>query len=349
VIATVLVVALAGYFGVTQLLPSGVTVYDPDPQGNFAFYISDAPNAIGDFQSLELTISEVRLQQEDGEWVEFEPETERVDLTELQGDLAKQIWRGDLPQGRYTEAVLYISNTSYMLKDTGHNADIQPAGNRLHLEMPFEISDDPLTEFVYDITVTNDSGRYRLQPEQEESGTGHGNKIQRVSMHGQGDGLGQCQGVCLGQCQCKEQNQAQGQGEGQRQAQGQCQGEAQNEFQSQGQKLCQEQCQGEAQDHCQAQNPGQNQEPCQEESQGQEQPQEQVQGEAQEQSTGQSQAQSQGESQDQDQSQGQYTGYNLQPVEEETGTRNQIQNVDIPGQAESNDQSQGQDSGSGKS
>src|SRR4030042_245563 len=112
VIATVVVVALAGYFGVTQLLPPGVTVYEPKPEGNFAFYISDAPNAIGDFESLDLTISEIRLRQEDGGWVKFIPETNKVDLTLLQGDRAQQVWRGDLPQGQYTEVDLTLGQVT---------------------------------------------------------------------------------------------------------------------------------------------------------------------------------------------------------------------------------------------
>ena len=191
VIATVVVVALAGYFGVTQLLPPAVTVYEPKPEGNFAFYISDAPNAIGNFESLDLTISEVRLHQEDGGWVKFIPETDNVDLTLLQEDRAQQIWRGNLPQGQYTEVDLYISRTSGMLKNTGHTMDVQPAGAKLRLEMNFKVSDDPLTEFVYDVTViASGGGRYKLQPVADESGTGHGKAIQKVDIQGQGEGQG---------------------------------------------------------------------------------------------------------------------------------------------------------------
>lgn len=203
VIATVLVVALAGYFGVTQLLPPDVIVSQPDPTGNFAFYISDEQNAIGDFQSLDLTVSKIGLHLEDGEWVEFVPETEQVDLTMLQGDLAQQVWRGNVPQGLYSEAVLYVTSTGGVLKNTGETIDIKLPGSKLHLDINFETSADLMTDFVYDVTViATGSGEYNLKPVAGESGTGR--KIQKVDIQDQGQGQGQGQ----------EQGQGQGQGQG---------------------------------------------------------------------------------------------------------------------------------------
>jgi len=227
VIATLAVVALAGYFGVTQLLPPSVTVYQPDSEGNFAFYISDAP--ISDFQSLDLTISEVRLQQADGDWVKFVPETEQVDLTQLQGELAEQVWRGELPEGQYTEVDLYISRARGILKSNSNTMDIYSSGIKLQLEMNFKVSAE--TKFVYDITVTTSSGGgYRLQQVAAESGTGK--KIQRVN--GQGQMQSQGQGNMQDLEQIPEQNQVEAQEQAQEQNKEQGQGEAQEQSQFQG-------------------------------------------------------------------------------------------------------------------
>ena len=196
--AAVMVIALAGYFGVTQLSSPGVIVSQPDPEGNFAFLISDAPNAISDFKSLNLTISKVGLRQQGGKWVEFVPETSQVDLTLLQGDLAQQVWRGDVPEGQYSAAVLHVTSTSGVLEDTSKTVDIKLPGNKLHLNLTFEISADSVTEFVYDVTViSTGSGRYNLQPVVGESGTGK--QIQKVGNQDQGQGQGQDQGQAQGE------------------------------------------------------------------------------------------------------------------------------------------------------
>jgi len=232
--ATLVIIALASYFGITQLLPPGAI--PPDETGNFAFYISDEQNAIGDFQSLDLSVSKVRLYKEDGGWVEFVPETKEVDLTLLQGDLAQQVWRGDIPQGQYTEIFLYITDASGILDNTGGMINIVITGNRLHLDMPFEVSDAPLTEFVYDITVIAASGGgYNLQPVKGESGTGK--TIRKVEGPGPGPGpgpgSGQSQGSGLGQDQDQSQHQGQVQEQEQRQGEEQDQGQYQEQVQEQ--------------------------------------------------------------------------------------------------------------------
>ena len=96
-VATVLLILIAGYFGLRPLLyPAGPM---PNPEGNFVFLISDDVNAIGDFESLNVSISKIGLlpSGDSGRWVEFDPEVETADLTLLQGDKALEIWRGDVP------------------------------------------------------------------------------------------------------------------------------------------------------------------------------------------------------------------------------------------------------------
>lgn len=203
-VATVVVVALVGYFGIMQLTSQttspGIIPAEADPEGNFAFLISDAQNAIGDFQSLDLTVSSIRLHRKDGGWVEFAPETNQVDLTLLQGDLAQQVWKGNVPEGQYSAAVLYIAGTSGVLKNTDETVYIELRSGKLRLDIDFEVSADLETEFVYDVTViAAGSSGYMLQPVAGESGTDK--SIKKVDVQGQGESQGQGQGQAQGQGQ----------------------------------------------------------------------------------------------------------------------------------------------------
>jgi len=146
----------------------------PSPEGNFAFIISDEPNDIGDFESLNVTISRVVLQGAGSlKRVEFTPETETVDLTQLQGEQYQEIWRGNVPAGQYSHVYIYVSEVTGKLVSTGYiTVDVKLPSSKLHISMPFEVTDDAVTRFTFDITVvaTGHNGRYILKPQIGESG-----------------------------------------------------------------------------------------------------------------------------------------------------------------------------------
>ena len=134
-------------------------------------------NAIGDFQSVNITISKISLQLEGeaAQWVEFDPEVEVVDLTLLPGDKSQEIWRGDVPEGRYTKVVIQVSNVSGILKETGKTVDVKLPSEKLQISKPFEVTSGSVTNFVYDLTViaagSPQSGiKYILKPQAGESG-----------------------------------------------------------------------------------------------------------------------------------------------------------------------------------
>ena len=193
-VAAVLVLLIGGYFGLRPVLyPAGPVPTQvspvPDPAGNFVFLISDDVNAIDDFESLNVSISKVGLQMEgeDAEWVEFTPEVETVDLTLLQGDKAQEIWRGDVPQGQYTNVFIHVSNVSGVLKDTGEIVDVKLPSDKLHISKPFEVTSGEVTNFVYDITViatgSPQSGiKYILKPQVGESGADQ--KFEKINRRG---------------------------------------------------------------------------------------------------------------------------------------------------------------------
>ncbi len=189
-VAAVLVIALIGYFGLRPVLfpgetmpepsPSSVVLSpEPNPTGNFVFLISDDVNAIGDFQSVNVTIFKIGLQLggESGQLVEFDPEVESVDLTLLPGDKAQQIWRGDVPEGEYTNVSIQVSDVRGILKETGQEVEIKLPSQKLHISKRFQVSADKLTTFTYDLTVvaagSPQSGvKYILKPQVNQSGAG---------------------------------------------------------------------------------------------------------------------------------------------------------------------------------
>jgi hypothetical protein len=167
----VLVLAMAAVLVIEPVLNPQTLV--PSPDGNFAFLISDEPNDIGDFESLNVTISRVGLQAAGSlNRLEFAPETETVDLTQLQGEQSQEIWRGNVTPGQYSQVYIYVSEVTGKLESTGQIVDVKLPSSKLHISMPFEVTSDAVTSFTFDITVvaTGNNGKYILKPQIGESG-----------------------------------------------------------------------------------------------------------------------------------------------------------------------------------
>lgn len=174
-VAAVLLVALIGYFGLRPIL----FPMEPSPEDNFVFLISDDVNAIGDFQSLNVSISRIGLQLEgeSSRWIELDPEVGVIDLILLQEDKAQEIWRGNVPEGQYTKVFIYVTTVAGTLKNSdgnGEPADVKLPSNKLQISKPFTISSEngQVVDFVFDITVieAGKSGKYNLLPQIAESG-----------------------------------------------------------------------------------------------------------------------------------------------------------------------------------
>ena len=173
-VAVVLLIAVIGYFGLRPMISPIGPSPQPSPKGNFAFLISDDVNAIGDFQNLNISISKIGLhvEGEDGQWIEFDPEVEGVDLTRLQGDKAQEIWRGDVPEGQYTKVFIYVSNVSGILEATGRSISVKLPSDKLQISKSFSVTSGYIANFVNDVTVVEagKSGQYIIKPQVGESG-----------------------------------------------------------------------------------------------------------------------------------------------------------------------------------
>jgi hypothetical protein len=152
--------------------------------GYLRFLLSDDDNevtAIGDFESVIVTISGIGFHQrgESGGW--FEPEDYEPwtgDLLDLIGTNATVIWEGYIDAGDYTKAFLYVGNvTGYLTPEAGGGqADIWVPSGKFQItmpEIPFTVTEDgTIIDFVFDITVvkSGESGQYLITPQVAESG-----------------------------------------------------------------------------------------------------------------------------------------------------------------------------------
>ena len=181
-VAAMLLILVAGYFGLRPLLyPVGPVLYPvepvPNPEGNFVFLMSDDVNAIGDFDSLNVSVSKIGLLLggESGQWVEFEPEVKEVDLTLVQGDKTQEIWRGNVPEGQYTKVSIHVTSVRGVLKETGQTVEVKLPSQKLQIPKSFQVTADTVTSFTYDLTViatgSPQSGiKYILKPQVDQSG-----------------------------------------------------------------------------------------------------------------------------------------------------------------------------------
>ncbi len=186
VLVTALVVLLAGCVGGTAPTGPGVnetTSTAPAAGGTDAeptdtsvddstlnLYVSDRPNDIDDFASLNVTIDRVGFRTANGTPVAFDVEDRTVDLTELQGANATLIGSFDAPPGEYRTAFLYVAAVDGDLKEGSTRVKL-PSG-KLQVDRPFTIGNDSV-DFVFDVTVqkAGNSGKYILTPVVSESGT----------------------------------------------------------------------------------------------------------------------------------------------------------------------------------
>jgi len=162
-------------------IPSESTLESVTEFGNFRFLISDEVNAIGDFDSLLVTITEIGVHKVGGEssgWLDLpltDLDPRDVELTNLVGDPAVVIWSGTIPVGQYTKVFIHVDTITNVLK-VGGTADVMLPSDKLQISKPFVVTEDNdennLVNFVYDVTVkkAGGSGKYLILPQIGKSG-----------------------------------------------------------------------------------------------------------------------------------------------------------------------------------
>jgi hypothetical protein len=148
---------------------------------NFRLLVSDEPNDIGDFYSVNVTVSEIGILSADTDnWTTYDV-NRTFDLVKLTGDNATEIWGGLIASGNYTKVFIYVDNVTGILKKAvnqnlpGDNATIKLPSGKLQISIPFMVTktgDNSTVDFVFDITIikAGNSGKYILKPQIGESG-----------------------------------------------------------------------------------------------------------------------------------------------------------------------------------
>lgn len=144
--------------------------------GSVNFYVSDEPNAIGDFDHLNVTITKIGFARSGGNdsdgWVERSVDNRTVDLTRLLGDNASLVGSYDLPTGQYTKVFAHVGAVNATLTN-GESVNVKLPSDKLQLNRPFAVESNDSVSFVFDIAVheAGKSGKYVLKPVIGESGT----------------------------------------------------------------------------------------------------------------------------------------------------------------------------------
>ena len=152
--------------------------------GTVNVYVSDQQNAIGQFEHLNVTVSDVTFVREnesgEGERVTVDANSTTLDLTELQGANASQIGSAEVPEGTYTQVVLNVTSVDGTLTD-GTSADVKLPSERLRLNENVTVGDGEEVDFVFDVSVVERGNQgYILKPVASESGTGDDVEIRDV-------------------------------------------------------------------------------------------------------------------------------------------------------------------------
>ena len=93
-----------------------------------------------------------------------------VDLTEVIGERAIEVFNGELPAGQYTKIELYPEDVGGIVDDEA--VTVHVPSDKLQITVPFEIEAGETLAFVFDINVVRrgQTGEYNLTPVIAESG-----------------------------------------------------------------------------------------------------------------------------------------------------------------------------------
>ena len=163
-------------------LPACSSLPGQSASGGFRLLVSDEPNDIGDFYSVNVTVSQIGVLSADTDnWTTYDV-AQTFDLTNLKGDNATAVWDGHIASGNYTKVFIYVDNITAILADNssgtvqpGDNATVKLPSGKLQISKPFSVNttaENSTVNFVFDITIikAGNSGQYILKPQVAESG-----------------------------------------------------------------------------------------------------------------------------------------------------------------------------------
>ena len=153
-----------------------------DATGRMNLHVTDAPDNIGDFASLNVTVTKIVLKAKDDKETDenktdakltFAPASATFDLTKLTGGNVSTIFSGDVPAGNYTKMTLYVEDAQGVLRSNGTTVPVKAPSGRLFLNTDFAVEEGKETDFLFDIQVhLTGAGEYQFKPNADGSGPG---------------------------------------------------------------------------------------------------------------------------------------------------------------------------------
>jgi len=132
--------------------------------GTMTVQATDAPDNIGDFSSLTVTVTKITVLGADGGSHDYSPSKDSFDLTKLQNENTTTLFSGAVAAGNYTKLELKISQAKGVLKAGGQTVDVQAPSGTIFLTQHFEVAKGKETVFVFDVQVhIQGNGDYMLK------------------------------------------------------------------------------------------------------------------------------------------------------------------------------------------
>ena len=168
VLSLVAVIAIAGIAAFAVMQIGTPTTSPTTTYGTLYFAVTDRPNAIGDFATLNVTVSKISVHSAgdnlENTWLDFTPSTSTFDVVSLENGGVQTLLSTPLQTGSYTQVRLVVDNAVGILEIGGTENITVPSGE-LKLVQSFQIEENKTTTFVFDLNVvkTGDNA-YMLEP-----------------------------------------------------------------------------------------------------------------------------------------------------------------------------------------
>lgn len=150
---------------------AGCTGLGGGSTSSFETLVSDQPGDIADFETLELTLTELRPKPVNGEEQTVDIEDTTVDLTQLVGEGAESLGTTELETGDYEYLKVTVGAVPTATLSDGGEAEVTTPGDApLKFNAGFPVCADGETTFTADFTPVKQgqTNRYVLQPVADE-------------------------------------------------------------------------------------------------------------------------------------------------------------------------------------
>lgn len=132
--------------------------------GTLQVQATDAPDNIGDFSSLTITVSSIDVQGTGGS-TSYTPSQPTFDLTKLTNGNTTTLFKDQVAAGNYSRLEFKVASAKGVLRAGGAAIDVKSPSGTLFLNKHFTVGAGETTTFVFDIhVVKKGTGDYSLQP-----------------------------------------------------------------------------------------------------------------------------------------------------------------------------------------